>query len=172
MRLKTTVGLCKKVGLPEYGSLGASCHVEFELQQMLVLQDLDAFRQQVRDAFDACRQAVEEELARHSRPPVTRPNHAPPSPSNGAGRPRFSDNNNHASRIPSGASDKQLAYTRRLASQIPEVGFNELDDLVRNLFAQPLASLTAAEASQLIDTLKAVKSGQTQLHDLFAGTRP
>jgi hypothetical protein len=171
MPLKTTVGLCKKVGLPDYGSLGASCHVEFELQQMLVLQDLDAFRQQVRDAFDACRQAVEEELARHDRPPATQSNHAPPSPSNGAGRPGL-PGNNHASRIPSGASDKQLAYTRRLASQIPEVGFNGLDDLVRNLFAQPLASLTAAEASQLIDTLKAVKSGQTQLHDLFAGTRP
>jgi hypothetical protein len=171
MPLKTTVGLCQKVGLANYGSLGASCHVEFELQQMLVLQDPDAFRQQVRDAFDACRQAVEEELARHSRPPVTQPNHAPPSPSNGAGRPRFPDNNNRASRIPAGESDKQLAYTRRLASQIPEVGFNGLDDLVRNLFAKPLGEITAAEASQLIDTLKAVKSGQTQLHDLFAGTR-
>mgnify|MGYP003351377640 CR=1 FL=1 len=31
MGVKLSVGLQKKVGLPEFGSLGASCHVEFEI---------------------------------------------------------------------------------------------------------------------------------------------
>jgi len=70
MPLKTTVGLNAKVSLPNYGSIGASCHVEFELDQALHQHDLGAFHQQVRDAFVACRQAVEDELARQSRSSV------------------------------------------------------------------------------------------------------
>lgn len=51
MPLKLNVGLSKKVGLPDYGSLGASCHVEVELESSLVLQDVDAFHQHVRRAY-------------------------------------------------------------------------------------------------------------------------
>ena len=69
MPMKLSLGLCKKLGLPDYGSLGATCHLELELDQML-LHDLDAFHQQVQDAYAACRQAVQDELARE-RPPAT-----------------------------------------------------------------------------------------------------
>jgi hypothetical protein len=59
MPLKLTVGLARKVGQPHYGSLGASCGVEVELENSLLGGDPDAFRARVRDAFVACRRAVE-----------------------------------------------------------------------------------------------------------------
>ena len=60
MPLKLNVGLCKKLGLPDYGSLGATCHLELELDQSLLQHDLDRFHQRIRDAYTACRQAVQD----------------------------------------------------------------------------------------------------------------
>lgn len=64
MPLKLCVGLSRKVGLPDYGSLGASCQVELELDNSLLQTDLDSFQRHVRDAYVACGQAVSDELAR------------------------------------------------------------------------------------------------------------
>jgi hypothetical protein len=66
MPLRLNVGLQKKVGLPDYGSLGASCHVEVELDGSIIERDLDAFHRHVQNAFAACRQAVQDELARNA----------------------------------------------------------------------------------------------------------
>lgn len=67
MAVKLSVGLQKKVGLPDYGSLGASVHVEFEIDRGLLENDLDGFHQKVSDAFVACRQAVHDQLASANR---------------------------------------------------------------------------------------------------------
>ncbi len=64
MPLRLNVGLQKKVGLPDYGSLGASCNVEVELEGSLIERDLESFQRHVQNAFTACRQAVQDELAR------------------------------------------------------------------------------------------------------------
>lgn len=69
MPLKLTVGLSKKVGLPNYGSLGATCGLEMELASSAQHDDPEGFERQVRDAFAACAQAVQEELDRHRPPP-------------------------------------------------------------------------------------------------------
>jgi hypothetical protein len=63
MAVKLSVGLQKKVGLPDYGSLGASCHVEFEIDRTLIEHDLHGFQDKVRGAFAACQQSVQEQLA-------------------------------------------------------------------------------------------------------------
>jgi len=42
MPLKLNVGVSKKLGLPEYSSVGASCNVEVELDSTM-LHDLDGF---------------------------------------------------------------------------------------------------------------------------------
>ncbi len=41
MPLKLNVGVNKKIGLPDYGSLGTSCHVEVEVDSGLIFDDLD-----------------------------------------------------------------------------------------------------------------------------------
>ena len=48
MPLRTNIGLSKKVGLPDYGSLGASCHVEVELDASILDNKPAEFHNQVR----------------------------------------------------------------------------------------------------------------------------
>ena len=42
MPMKLNVGVSRKVGLPNYGSVGASCNLELELDATLLERDLDA----------------------------------------------------------------------------------------------------------------------------------
>jgi hypothetical protein len=61
--LKLNTGITRKVGLPDYGSAGASCNLEVELDTSL-FHDLEGLHQVVRRAYAACNQAVQDELAR------------------------------------------------------------------------------------------------------------
>ena len=63
MPLRLNVGLQQKKGLPHYGSLGAACHLELELEASLLERDPEEFHKQVAAAFAICRDAVAEELA-------------------------------------------------------------------------------------------------------------
>ena len=67
MPVKVNIGLSKKVGLPDYGSLGASAHVEFELDGGYDNGSTESFQDAVRRAYLACRQAVEAELSIQSQ---------------------------------------------------------------------------------------------------------
>jgi hypothetical protein len=70
--LRLNVGTNRKIGQPEYGSAGASCNLELELDTGL-FQDLEGLQQVVQRAYAACNQAVNNELARltHEGPRTT-----------------------------------------------------------------------------------------------------
>jgi hypothetical protein len=62
--LKLNVGVSRKVGQPDYGSIGASCNLELEISSDLLERDLDGFQARARSAYVAAHQAVHDELAR------------------------------------------------------------------------------------------------------------
>lgn len=158
MAVKLSVGLQKKVGLPDFGSLGASCHVEFEIDRGLLENDLDAFHQKVSEAFVACRQAVHDQLASANRtdgevsgpapePKPGRNGHPAPSMTNG-----HVGNNGHTHRRGVGSvTQSQLRAIHAISRR------NRLDPaaLVQERFRLDRPeSLSIREASSLIDELK------------------
>ena len=172
MPMKLNVGLCKKKGQPDFGSLGASCSVEVELDSFLLRHDLAAFHEHVKNAYAACSQAVNDELTRQlgqtGETCQTPPAPAAPNPARSTANPSIASangngNGNH------GASQKQLDYLQQLARQVKGLGVRRLDELAQRMFSKPLAGVNSLEASSLIDTLKAIKAGQVNLEDILNG---
>ncbi len=154
MPLKLNVGLSRKIGLPNYSSLGASCHVELELDSALLHSNRDAFQQQVRHAFSACQQAVHEQLAQNdTRAPETDPRGIIVSPreSHAAAPPADARANRPQGRMRP-ATDSQVRAVQAIASQ-QQV---DLPSLLAERFgvAQP-EELSVGDASNLIDELNA-----------------
>ena len=155
MALKLNVGVSRKVGLPDYGSVGASCNLELEVEVGLLERDLDAFHARVRDAYVAAHQAVHDELAR-LQAPVEAPGDpaAPPRHHASDGHP---GGNGHAGRPPAGrsrprrpATDKQVRAIRTIAGR----QHADLDGLLRDLGVDRPEDLSLRQASELIDALK------------------
>jgi uncharacterized protein YgbK (DUF1537 family) len=147
MPTKFTVGLTKKIGQPDYGSLGASCTIECELDQDSFANNLDQFHEQVRRAYVACAQAVNDELARHRTPSNTQADQSAQAPENGGTNRRASNGNGS----PRPATDSQIRAIRAIASR-QRIDLGQL--LRERRISGGLDSLTISEASQLIDELK------------------
>lgn len=154
MAAKLSVGLQKKVGLPNYGSLGASCHVEFEVDPAWIDADPDRFRRKVHQAYDACHQAVQERLAREK--------HGEESQT-----PRFANQTrNEEPDRKTAADDRQDSQQRRHASTATQNQLRAIFSLARRQRIDPerlagerfgvdrIEDLSIREASSLIDELK------------------
>ncbi len=171
MPMRLNIGLTKKHGLPDYGSLGASCHVEIELDQSLIVSDLDGFQERVRRTFTACRQAVEDELARHRPAGAASESSEPKQPATASAGGTNGNGNGHSQRIGNGtrASQKQLEYAQQLAGQIRGLGIRRLETLAQKMFSKPLADLSSLDASGLIDVLKDIKGNKIDLSAALNG---
>jgi hypothetical protein len=181
MPTKLSLGYSKKMGQPDFGSLGASCQVEVELDHGLLEGDLERFHSRVRQIYTTCRQAVLDELARHTGGNATRAlphaaangNGMGPGYSqlNGNGQPNGSHvhaNGHAAGSAGHAASGKQLEYARQLAMQIRGLGVRRLEALAQRAHDKPLAALSSLEASALINLLRAVKTGKLELGRVLA----
>ena len=153
MPLTLNVGLSKKIGLPDYGSLGASCNVQVELPTNLIFDDLDAFQRQARQAYAAAAQAINDELARQQGGPPANGHatqngngHAPQPGGNGA--PRRSNGRR--------ATASQSRALRAIADR---QGLDLAAELQRRFGVGQPEDLSITEASQTIDDLKATTNG-------------
>ncbi len=158
MPLKLNVGVSKKVGLPDYGSAGATCNLELELDARLLETDLDGFHQRVRSVYIAAQQAVHDELARLQGQPTLAPD----------GRPVASGGNGHRNGASGHAAvaARPAAVGNRLrkaatASQVRAITAiarrqnADLEGLLRDEYGVDRAEdLTLRQASALIDRLK------------------
>ena len=149
MAVTVSAGLQKKVGLPDYGSFGASCHVEFEIDRSMLDQNLDGFHQKVADAFAACRQAVNEQLAQQS-------GHSSPQPGNGQSNGIPHHTLHSTGGDVAGATKSQIRAIHAIARR------QQVDpqSLVQDRFHRDrLEDLSIREASTLIDELQSAQTG-------------
>jgi hypothetical protein len=161
MPLKLNVGVSRKVGLSNYASMGATCNLEVELDSTLLHHDLAEFHSQVRDAYVAAHQAVNDELARLQNPqplPATaHPNRLAvfpiSTPRNGDPQPRTSA---PASFKP--ATPKQVRAIFALGRHHP----TDLDAFLHDHYgvSHP-EELSLSDASRVIDALKHEPSERT-----------
>lgn len=148
MALRLTVSVSRKIGQPGYGSLGASCGLEQELDGALPEREPEKFRQVVQAAYLACTEAVEAELARQQAPAVKASNGTARHPARSVAATACQNGNGYDTRRPATKSQVRaiisLAHLRRV----------ELPALLQQGYAvQNAEQLTIAEASQLIDEL-------------------
>ncbi len=154
MTIKINVGLSRKVGQPNFGSLGASCHVDIELDAQAIRDEPERLRAKVREAFAVCKQSVDAELASSSQsdepshgfaPPISGPaswprqDEAPAAPRHGAGVARP-------------ATPAQVKAIHAIAGKAGIIVASELQH--RFGVAHP-QQLSISQASQMIDHLKA-----------------
>jgi hypothetical protein len=158
MPLKLNVGVSKKVGLPDYGSAGATCNIEMELDTHLLESDLDGFHQRVRSTYVAARQAVCDELARLQGQPAPAPaetrNGTVDYPVQRNGR-TSTQTNGSRTRPPRPATVNQVRAIRSIARRLNA----DLSGMLREEFGvEQVEQLSMSEASRVIDDLKATSA--------------
>jgi hypothetical protein len=187
MPIRLTVGISKKLGLPRYSSVGASCELELELSSTLMDQGTAVFHEHVRRVYSACREAVEDELTRQQTAAAGDPEDGT-YPEEARGNGRLQDENarrsdDHAGNGTAGdrkgngrvlplATAQQLEYAYDLAVQIDGMKEGDLDLLSQQVCARPLAELSRADASMLIGTLLELVDGQISLEILLGRIGP
>jgi len=137
MPLKASIGISRKVGQENYSSRGAHCQLEVELDASLV-QDAEAFHEQIRRLYVLANQAVNDQLEAAR---------APAGPANPAGANDEPATNKQVKLILDLARRRNLTLAQTQAFCRQVVGVEDV------------YQLTKRQASQLIDSLNG-KSAQ------------
>ncbi len=161
MPLTLNVGVSKKLGLPAYSSIGASCNLQIELESNL-LHDLAGFHAEVRDAFVAAQQAVNDELARLQSQAEAGEAHPAEVEDGPRGRPHAGGgvqggNGRSSGPVPRAARPGKPATANQVRAivSIARRQHADLDGLLGDLGVTRAEELSLADASRLIDQLKA-----------------
>jgi hypothetical protein len=151
MALKLSIGFQKKVGVADYGSLGANCHVEFEIDPTLLHNDLDGFHEKARHAFVACQQAVNDQLARQSPNGVAKNGNGHVNGQSQSFPTNGGNDNGHSAGKSRPATPSQARAIRAIASRQRL----DLQKLLEGRFGVDRPEgLRLSDASALIDELK------------------
>jgi hypothetical protein len=158
MSLTLNVGIARKVGLPDYSSVGASCSLELELDSAMLDRDPEQFQARVRAAYAAAERAVHDQLIRSRSEPG-----AEPEPMLRAPRILVIEAD---VRPPRGRSDLPRPTRPATAGQMIAIAaivrrkHVDLDAILSRDYgsARP-EELSLHQASSLIDSLKAMNGG-------------
>jgi hypothetical protein len=156
--LRLNVGTNRKIGQPDYGSAGASCNLELELDTGL-FKDLEGLQQVVKRAYAACNQAVNDELARLAHREANQPNAQPQEVIEVRTSPAITGAT--VNRLPAAQFTNQPSPRPATASQVKAIRAIaarrkiDLVGLLRERFGLTTAdALGIRDASALIDELK------------------
>ena len=165
MPMKLNVGLSRKVGEPNYGSRGATVNLELEIDSTLVAEP-ERLQERIRDLFGLAKASIDEELQSEPTRPApdaqrsngraatnTRQAHA--NGRNGASRgattgSRSNGNGRQTANNPPPATASQVRALHAIANRL---GLNLEAEIQDRFDITDAATLTIAEASQLIDDL-------------------
>lgn len=171
MPMKLSVGLSRKLGLPDYSSIGANSQLELELDQSLFQGDLEGFRQQIRQMYSACTEAIHEELARQlgsssAAAALARPAAAASAPhtslngnGNGNGHAAEGHGNGHAAATVNGVRRATASQVRAIYGIAGRLRLDIASRLREQFQIERPEDLSVADASELIDDLKECAAG-------------
>jgi hypothetical protein len=145
--LRLIVGVSRKLGLPSYSSAGSSCQIEVELPSGLLEENPQKFRDEVRRAYAAAHQAVDDDLAPWKSLSDGTPACRQSEISSFEGGSRFAKENSRQTRR---ATDRQLHTLATLAKRRQL----DIDELVFSLGVDGSERLSVAQASVLIGRLQ------------------
>lgn len=170
MPLKLNVGFSRKAGEPGFGSRGANLNLELEVDSTLVAEP-DRLQARIRELFGLAKASVDEELRGAPSSPNAPGQHATGQAADNT-RQQHANGRSGATRSANGAY-RSNGNGRQTANNPPPATASQiralnaicnrlelnLEAVVENRFnLSDAATLTVAEASQLIDELNATNT--------------